>query len=98
LEAGIEIYEYEPTMYHTKLMVVDSFFTSIGSANLDNRSFRLNSEANLNVIDPQFAEVQAKIFEEDLARSMRITLETWRQRSVLEQIWDKFASLFSQEL
>lgn len=66
LKAGVESYEYEPTMYHWKMMVVDDLWTSIGSANLDNRSFRLNGEANLNVLDAGFAAEQAKLFEADL--------------------------------
>ncbi len=51
LRAGAEIYEYQPTMFHCKVMVVDSLLVSIGSTNFDNRSFRLNDEANLNVFD-----------------------------------------------
>src|SRR6185503_18770981 len=59
LEAGIALYEYQPTMYHTKVMVVDDLWTSVGSTNFDNRSFRLNDEANLNILDAQFALEQA---------------------------------------
>ena len=64
LEAGIAIYEYQPTMYHVKVVVVDEVWTSVGSTNFDNRSFRLNDEANLNVLDPEFAASQAKVFEQ----------------------------------
>ena len=55
LKGGIEIYEYQPTMIHCKLMIVDDIWTTIGSANMDNRSFRINDEANLNVYDEKFA-------------------------------------------
>src|SRR5688572_18230839 len=58
LEAGAAIYEYKPTMYHCKVMIVDDLWTSVGSTNFDNRSFRLNDEANLNVYDPEFARAQ----------------------------------------
>ena len=53
LEAGVRIYEYQPTMYHTKVMVVDDVWVSVGSTNFDDRSFRLNQEANLNVLRPE---------------------------------------------
>jgi cardiolipin synthase len=80
LRAGVEFYEYQPTMYHCKLMVVDDRWSSIGSANVDNRSFRLNSEANLNVLDKSFAEEQIRVFEEDLKQCRRVTLEEWENR------------------
>ena len=61
LEAGVEIYEYQPTMYHSKVMIVDGLWTSVGSTNFDNRSFRLNDEANLNVLDEEFAATGAAV-------------------------------------
>ena len=51
LQAGAQIFEYQPTMYHCKVMIVDELLVSVGSTNFDNRSFRLNDEANLNVYD-----------------------------------------------
>lgn len=80
LESGIEIYEYVPTMYHTKVMVVDGLWTSVGSTNFDNRSFRLNDEANLNILDPAFARLQEEAFARDLQRARLITLDAWRRR------------------
>ena len=79
LEAGVEIYEYQPTMYHVKVMIVDDLWTSVGSTNFDNRSFRLNDEANLNVLDAEFAASRSRIFEADKARSKQMTLEWWRR-------------------
>src|SRR5512133_3458107 len=61
LEAGAAIYEYQPTMYHCKVLIVDDRWTSVGSANFDNRSFRLNDEVNLNVYDADFAREQAAV-------------------------------------
>src|SRR6185295_944361 len=81
LEAGVRIFEYQPTFYHNKLMVVDDCWVSVGSTNFDNRSFRLNQEANLNVFDSRFGVDQARVFAEDRGRSRRITLEEWRHRS-----------------
>ncbi len=73
LESGVEFYEYQPTMLHSKLLVVDGFFTSIGSANFDNRSLHLNDESNLNVLHAGFAAQQTAVFEHDLTRAKRIT-------------------------
>ncbi len=80
LEAGVAIFEYQPTMYHTKVMVVDELLTSVGSTNFDNRSFRINDEANLNIVDAEFAAGQVRQFEEDKKRSKQLTLEWWRNR------------------
>ena len=74
LEAGIKIYEYEPTMVHVKLMIVDDIFVSVGSGNFDNRSVRLNDEANLDVLDRQFAAQQTRLFEMDKRRSRQAAL------------------------
>jgi cardiolipin synthase len=98
LKSGVEIFEYQPTMYHTKMMVVDDRWVSIGSANLDNRSFRLNAEANLNVLDPPFAAEQAKVFDEDLRRARQITYEEWNNRPGGEKFKEWFASLFKWQL
>ena len=80
LEAGVEMHEYQPTMYHVKAMIVDGLMTSVGSTNFDVRSFRLNDEANLNVYDTAFARRQTEVFEADLKQSRRITFEAWRDR------------------
>src|SRR6185295_4829824 len=80
LEAGAEIYEYRPTMYHCKALIVDESFVSVGSTNFDPRSFGLNNEANLNVFDAEFARRQAQVFAADLERSRPVTLAAWRNR------------------
>ena len=98
LEAGAEIYEYEPTMFHCKVMVVDDVWVSVGSTNFDNRSFRLNDEANLNILDPDFARGQAEVFERDLASSRRITLEEWRRRPWTEKLKERAAAVFRSQL
>ena len=75
IKAGIKIYEYQPTMMHVKLIVVDDTFVSVGSGNFDNRSIQLNDEANLDVLDRDFAAQQTRLFEMDKKQSHEITLD-----------------------
>ena len=98
LAAGAEIYEYLPTMYHCKVMIVDSLLVSVGSTNFDNRSFQLNDEANLNVYDAGFAERQIGIFQDDLARSRRVSLQEWKNRPRAEKVWERAASLLGSQM
>jgi cardiolipin synthase A/B len=98
LEAGVRIYEYQPTMYHNKLMVVDDYWVSVGSTNFDNRSFRLNDEANLNVFDDAFAREQAEVFARDRARSKAVTLEEWRDRPITERLEEMVAWMLRRQL
>ena len=98
LEAGVLIYEYQPTMFHCKVTIVDDAWVSVGSANFDNRSFRLNDEANLNVIDAAFAAEQAEIFAADKARSKQVTLDEWRNRPWSEKALEWLAGLFRSQV
>ena len=98
LEAGVEIWEYQPTMFHCKVMIVDDAWVSVGSTNFDNRSFRLNDEANLNVFDAGFAAEQSKVFERDKARARRIDLDAWRRRPWRERAKDHLAALLRAQL
>jgi cardiolipin synthase len=86
LRAGAEIHEFQPTMFHCKVMVVDGVWTSVGSTNFDNRSFAVNDEANLNILDAEFAQRQIQIFRHDLQRARRITLEEWETRPWQEKL------------
>jgi cardiolipin synthase len=98
LQAGVRIYEYEPTMYHNKLMIVDGLWVSIGSSNLDNRSFKLNDEANLNVYDADLAAILAESFYADLKRAREVTIEDWEKAPLIERILEHAASLISGPL
>jgi cardiolipin synthase A/B len=71
---------------------------SVGSTNFDNRSFRLNDEANLNVYDADFAARVSEVFEADLKRAHRITFEEWKARPWREKILEHAASLLSSQL
>ena len=98
LQAGALIYEYQPTMYHCKVMIVDQLLVSVGSTNFDNRSFRLNDEANLNVYDAAFARRQTEVFEEDLKRSRRVTYEAWLNRPLREKAHEKLTGWLRSQL
>ena len=98
LQAGALIYEYQPTMYHCKVMIVDQLLVSVGSTNFDNRSFRLNDEANLNVYDAAFAKRQTEVFEDDLKRSRRVTYEEWLNRPLREKAHEKLTGWLRSQL
>ena len=98
LEAGVEIYEYQPTMYHCKAMIVDGLWVTVGSANFDPRSFNLNDEANVSYYDADFAQRQIGIFKQDLALSRQVTFQEWKERPLAEKIWEHAASLLSSQL
>jgi cardiolipin synthase len=98
LAAGAEIYEFQPTMYHCKVLIVDGLLVSVGSTNFDPRSFHLNDEANLNVYDKPFAAEQAAVFEQDIARSRRVTLEEWQNRPWHEKLLEHAAGLLHAQL
>jgi cardiolipin synthase len=98
LRAGAEIYEYQPTMFHCKTMVIDDCIVSVGSTNFDPRSFRLNDEANLNVYDRGSAAVLAAVFENDLLHCRRITYESWRTRPLGMKVWERADALIRSQL
>ncbi len=98
LKAGAEIYEYQPTMYHVKMMIVDDIWVSVGSTNFDNRSFSVNDEANLNIYDLAFAKRQTKVFKNDLNNARRYTLQDWDSRTLQQRAIEFLASLFSSQL
>jgi cardiolipin synthase A/B len=75
IRVGVRIFEYQPTMAHVKLMIVDDIFVSVGSGNFDNRSIRLNDEANLDVLDRNFAAQQLRLFENDKKQCQEMTLD-----------------------
>ena len=95
---GALIAEYGPTMYHCKVLIVDQLLVSVGSTNFDNRSFRLNDEATLNIVDTEFAGAQTAVFEEDLEKSRIVTLAAWRQRPLRERFAERASSLIRSQL
>lgn len=98
LRNGIEIHEYQPTMMHTKLLVVDGTMSSVGSTNFDIRSFRLNDEASLNIYDAAFAEAMTEVFEHDLKSAKRYTHEMWVNRPWREKMAERITFPFKSQL
>ena len=98
LDAGVELYEYQPTMIHCKVLVVDGTWTSVGSANFDDRSFRLNDEANLNVFSADLAAEQIRYIDADIAQSKRMVLHRWQRRSSLRRVYESLALLLRSQL
>ena len=96
LQQGIAIYEYQPTMLHTKAIVVDGVWSVFGSANFDNRSLETNDEMNVAVSDPDLAARLIQDFEQDLQRSKKLELSEWRRRSPLEKAREHFWSYFGE--
>jgi len=96
LSMGVEIYEYQPTMMHTKSLVVDGAWSMFGSANFDNRSLELNDELNVAVSDRDLAYRFTEDFEQDLRVSSRLELTAWRQRGRLEKARETFWSYFGE--
>jgi cardiolipin synthase len=98
LKAGVKMAEYQPTMYHVKALVVDSLLVSVGSTNFDNRSFTLNDEANLNVLDTGLARQMESVFEDDWQRARPISLGQWENRPLVDKAAGKLADLVSPQL
>lgn len=97
LKAGANVYEYQPGMIHAKLMTVDEMWSVAGSTNFDHRSFALNDEVNLAVLDRDLAARLNRDFTGDAARSVRLTIEKLRQRSLSMRIVDRMGWLVSRE-
>lgn len=93
LDAGMQIYKYEEAMNHSKIMVVDDHWATFGSANIDNRSFRINDEANIQVWSPEFAVQLREIIEADMAQATLFTLDDWHERTWYERAYGRIAGV-----
>jgi cardiolipin synthase len=98
LDAGVDIYEYRPTMYHCKVMIVDDIWVSVGSTNFDDRSFRLNAEAHLNIYDAAFAKELISVFEADKANARLMTRAEFKNRSAVRKLIDEMAGMLRRQL
>ena len=98
MEAGGQIFEYQPTMLHAKTLVVDGAWSSVGTVNFDNRSFQLHDEVTLCVWDEAFAGLLTEQFERDLERSERISPERWEGRGLRARGLEAASRLLRREL
>jgi cardiolipin synthase len=98
LEAGVEIYEYQPTMLHQKTMIVDGVWATVGTANFDNRSFALNEETNICFHDAALIEQLRAVFFADLARWERIQHSQWKKRGARQRAMEMLASLIENQV
>jgi len=86
LAAGVEIYEYEKTMMHNKMLILDRLMVSVGSTNFDMRSFNLNDEASLNIYSPDFGAAMSDVMDNDLSYARRYTLDKWKRRPLIQRL------------
>jgi cardiolipin synthase len=98
LTAGVRIYEWQPTVLHSKTFVVDAEWATIGSMNFDNRSLALNDEATLMVLDRAVGQRMDQVFLDDLRYSEEISLAGFRQRSWLERVAERASNLIGRLL
>jgi cardiolipin synthase len=98
LEAGIEIHEYTAALLHAKTMVIDGTWATVGSTNLDHRSFKLNDELNVVTYDPEVARQLERVFQDDLQFAKRIDLDSWRQRGLRGRLFELLAIPFESAL
>ena len=85
LKSGVLIYEYQPSMMHAKVLIVDGTWSVLGSTNFDNRSFGLNDEINVAMLNKELASCLQEVFATDLAHSWPISYAEWRRRSIAER-------------
>jgi len=97
LEGGVAIHEYQPAMMHAKILIVDHLWSVVGSTNFDNRSFGLNDEVNVAVLQKTLAARLEADFAADLAESAAMTMEQWRRRALAERAFASVARLLERQ-
>lgn len=98
LESGVNIYEFQPSLLHQKIVVVDGEWTHVGSTNFDARSLALNEEIGVGLLDKDIAAQLISAFNEDLRRCTKIELHEWRKRRWYFRLFDRFAYLLRDQL
>lgn len=95
LEAGVKVFQYEEGFLHSKAIVIDDFISIVGSANLDERSFNQNFEANAFIYEKKTSLELKNLFEKDMNNCREITLGDWHNRKRYQKLKESFARLFS---
>jgi cardiolipin synthase len=98
LEHGVEIYEYQRTLNHQKVMIIDGIWSHVGSTNLDDRSLDINDEASVGLIDPDVAARLENAFKADLRYSTRLDAATWEKRPFWHKTVDRLSYLVNEQL
>jgi cardiolipin synthase len=97
LEGGVAIHEYQPAMMHAKILIVDHEWSVVGSTNFDNRSFGLNDEVNVAILQKALAARLEADFAADVAQSAATTMEQWRRRALAERAFASVARLLERQ-
>ena len=97
LEGGVRLFEYQPTLLHQKVIVIDGSWCGIGSSNFDDRSFEINKEITVGIADAKVAGELERIFEDDMAECREIDLDEWKRRSVKDRLLARFMYLFNEQ-
>ncbi len=95
LRAKVQLYEYTEALLHSKTAVIDSVWSTVGSCNIDPRSFAHNNELNVAVVGHEFAQAMEAVFRSDLKHTRRVDLATWEKRPMSARMKEFFSSLFS---
>jgi cardiolipin synthase len=94
LQGGVRIFEYQPTMIHSKTLVVDGIFSTIGSINFDALSFSKNAEESVSFYDRDFAASMEAMFRRDMKSCQEITYEAWKHRGASARFFETFSRCF----
>jgi cardiolipin synthase A/B len=98
LKAGVRVYEFEPTLAHQKIVIVDGIWSHVGSTNFDSRSLALNEEAGIGLLSREIAQQLRAAFLEDLKRSTEVTLDRWNRRGLHTKVWNWLAYQLHDQL
>jgi len=97
LKSGAKISEYQPSMIHAKIMIIDGLWSVVGSTNFDGRSFGINDEVNMAVMDRDFGTRLESDFQNDLSKSREMTYEQWQHRPWLERVTESFGWIIQRQ-
>jgi len=97
-KAGVQVYEYKAALLHSKTMVIDSVWATVGSTNLDRRSFELNEELNLVIYGADIARRLERVFVDDLEQSREVTYEQWKNRGIKGRILEILSLPFRSQI
>lgn len=98
LRAGVRLYEFEPTLIHQKIVIVDGIWSHVGSSNFDSRSLKLNAEVGIGLLDRDIAQQLKAAFQDDLRRSRELKIDTWCLRSPQARLFDWIAYQMHDQL